>query len=257
MDKRSRRIAITVAVAVVALVGGALLFLGHPGPRKPVHHVLPVAAATPTPTPRVPPTLKAAVTTAPAGTPVAFTATGLIPGGLGVFSGIGELAGICRASAKGSCLFDWGSGSPGPRSLVVTDVASALESQPVTITYTGNYMGPGYLPQSGPGSSLWWDNMPSPTLTVARALATVGSKDAYTIRNVVPGITYAISWGKVVAGSQPMTFCSPTSGSHTCSGTLSSTSAGVQTYDVSEGFGASSSHLTAVVRWIISGASTP
>lgn len=182
---------------------------------------------------------------------MAFTATGLTPGGLGVFSDTGELAGICRASAEGTCLFDYGSALPGPQSLVVTDVTSALESQPVNIIYSGTYIGPGFLPQSGPGSSLAWGKIPAPTLTVARPTATVGGKDAYVVGDVVPGITYVISWGEVVNGRQAMTFCSPPSGSHTCRGTLSSTTAGVQTYMVGDEGADTSvpSHLTAVVRW--------
>jgi hypothetical protein len=212
--------------------------------------------ATPTPTPGVPPMLKAAVTTAAAGTPVAFTASGLTPGGLGVFAWQGQLAGICRANDKGSCLFDYTSTFPGPLALEVTDVASALEAhQPVTVTYTGNYMGPNTLPQSGPGAGLPLFKGPRPTLTVASATATVGSKDAYAIGNVVPGLTYIIAWGKVMMdGPQPNTFCSPTSGSHTCSGTLTSTAAAVETYYVSNGIGGYTSKATAVVRWSSPGA---
>ena len=248
VSRRLCMIAATSVVVAAVAIGGAFFYLGRPEPHKPLHHVLPVAAATPTPTPRVPPMLKAAVTTAAAGTPVAFTASGLTPGGLGVFAGQGDLAGICRANAIGSCLFDYTSSFPAPMTLEVTDVASALESQSVTVTYTGNYTGPNTVPQSGPGAGLAWGKGPSPTLTVASATATVGSRDAYTIGNVVPGLTYFIVPGKVVMDGPPVgAFCSPTSGSHTCSGTLTSTAAAVETYYVSAGIGESTAKATAVV----------
>lgn len=241
MNTWHRRIAIAVALAVMA-VGGALFFLvpGHAGPHKPLHHVLPVAVATPTPTPGVPPTLKSVVTAAKTGTPILVTATGLTPGGLGVFSEGGVMVYLCRVNRQGTCSVDLGNNSPSPRTFVVTDVASALESQSLTLTFTGAHIPPsgGLIPQSGPGAKvdgLWWGDLPAPTLEVASATATVGSTDKYVMGNVVPGLEYTITWGAIIDFRQAATFCTPTSGSHTCSGTLTASTAGVRKYTASYG----------------------
>jgi hypothetical protein len=253
MNTRNRRIA--VAAVVVVVLGGAVFFLGHPRPHKPVHHVLPVAAATPTPTPGVPPTLKAAVTAAKTGTPILVTASGLTPGRLGVFIEGGVMVYLCRANRQGTCSVDLGNNSPSPRTFVVTDVASALESQSLTLTFTGAHIhsSGGLIPQSGPGAKvdgLWWGDLPAPTLKVASAMATVGSTDKYVVGNVVPGLEYAIWWGPAIDGQQAGTSCMPTSGSHTCVGTFTAKTAGVRRYS-----GVSAKPVA--VTWISPGASTP